>query len=154
MQTNNRRTRLASMLVLASALVLTSSTSDAAPVEAEPDPAANMGDDDTYKLSVSNGSAKVGETGTITVTVKAAEGYKCNGEYPNKVKNLVATNGGRLAAESVAGRIDGKTLTFAIQVTPTKRGDSKVSGEARFSVCNATGCAMKKVAINAKVTGT
>ena len=156
MQSNNRRTRLASMLVLASALMLSSSSSSAAanPIagEPEPEPAANLSD--PYTLSVDNGEAKVGESGTITVTIKAAEGFKCNTEYPNKVKDLAATNKAELASTSVAGRFEGKDLVFEIQATPKKRGAAKVTGEVRFSVCDATSCQMKKVPLAATITGT
>ena len=154
MQSNNRRTRLASMLVLASALVLSSSSAAANPIagEPEPEPAANLSD--PYTLSVDNGAAKVGESGTITVTIKAAEGFKCNTEYPNKVKGLAATNKAELASTSVAGRFEGKNLVFEIQATPKKRGAAKVTGEVRFSVCDATSCQMKKVPLAATITGT
>jgi hypothetical protein len=106
-----------------------------------------------YSLNVSNGSAKVGASTTITVTVKANAGFKCNAEYPHKVKGLSAADGVDLGAKKVMGSISGKKITFSVPVTPTKAGTHAVTGQVRFSVCNDKSCHIKKLPLSASVTG-
>ncbi|EDM80582.1 hypothetical protein PPSIR1_36854 [Plesiocystis pacifica SIR-1] len=119
----------------------------------EPTTAATVGDD-SYSVKVDNARSKVNKSGTITVTVTAAEGYKANDAYPNKIKDLAVDGKAKLEAETVAGRVTDKhTIVYEVKVTPKKAGDHKVSGEIKFSVCNADSCTMKKVPLKATATG-
>jgi hypothetical protein len=112
------------------------------------------GDKPAFTIDVSNAKAKVGESATIKVSVKAAPGFKCNDKYKHKIKKLKADGGAKLAADKVMGTVKGKKVHFEVAVTPTKKGKAKVSGQIRFSVCNDSQCVIKKVPLNATVTGT
>ena len=60
----------------------------------------------------------------------------------------------KLDAETVAGKVTDKhTIVYKVKVTPKKAGDHRVTGEIKFSVCNADSCTMKKVPLQAKATG-
>ena len=142
--------RCASVLALAAAVTFATDSS-AAPAD-EASPAATMGDS-SYDVNVKNGKAKVGETATITVTVTAGEGYKANKEFPSKIKDLAVDGAAELAATSVAGQVRDNTINFTVKATPQRAGRHKVTGEIKFSVCTAESCTIKKVALNAAVTG-
>lgn len=116
-----------------------------------PAPAAG---DSPFSLSVSNGKAKVGEAGSINVTMTAGEGFKANVEYPNKIKKLKVAGDADLAATTVPGAANGKTIVWSVAVTPKAAGTHSVTGEIRFSVCNDTACHIKKVPLDATITGT
>ena len=107
----------------------------------------------SFSVSVGNATAKVGEQGAISVTVTAAEGFKCNDGYPHRVKKL-AGDGVKFGADSVAGAVSGKSIRFSVPVTPTAAGSHAVTGQVKFSVCNDKSCHIKKVPLNATVTGT
>ena len=144
--------RCATVLALAAAVTF-ATDSNAAPSDgADASPAATMGDD-SFDLSVKNATAKVGEAGVIVVTVTAGEGYKANKEYPSKVKDLAVAGAAELAATSVSGKVRDNTIVFNVEVTPKAAGRHKVTGEVKFSVCNAESCSIKKVALDATVTG-
>lgn len=146
----------ASLVVLAAA-ALTPAVSAASRPEG-PAPFDGSGpeplDDDAsaFDLSVSHGKANVGEEATILVTIKARDGFKCNDQYPHKVKKLKGSDGVTVP-EIVAGTLKGKTILFSIPATPTALGEHTVTGEIRFSVCNEEACLIKKVPLSAKVTG-
>ena len=106
-----------------------------------------------FHLSVANGKAKVGEAGTITVTVTAGQGHKANGEYPNKIKNLSVAGSAELAATTVSGRVSGGSITYSVGITPTAAGTHNVTGEIRFSVCSDTACHIEKLPLDATITG-
>jgi hypothetical protein len=106
----------------------------------------------SYSISVSNAKAKVGSQATITVTVKAGDGFKCNAEYQHKIKDI--SGGSAVTAPStVAGSVQGKAIVYSIPVTPNETGDHAVSGEIRFSVCNDSECQRQSVPLSAQVTG-
>lgn len=107
---------------------------------------------ESFSLSVSNAKAKVGEKATITVTVKASGGFKCNPDYPHKIKDISGSN--VEVPSKVNGAVNGKSISYTIPATPTASGAHAVTGEIRFSVCNDTECQMKKVPLSATVTGT
>ena len=109
--------------------------------------------DSEYEIDVANGRAAVGESGTITVTVTAGEGFKANKEYPNKVKDL-ASSGATRRSTSVKGTVSGNKISYSISATPNSAGTHEVSGEVRFSVCNESSCHIKKVPLSATITGT
>ena len=52
------------------------------------------------------------------------------------------------------GSIEGKKVVFKVPATATKKGTFKVTGQIRFSVCNDSQCVIKKVPLNATITGT
>lgn len=110
-------------------------------------------DEASFSLSVGNAKAKVGQATTISVSVTAAKGFKCNEQYPHKIKDLTADEGAELGATKVDGSVAGDKIVFSIPVTPKAAGTHKVNGEARFSVCNDSQCVIKKVPISASVTG-
>ncbi len=105
-----------------------------------------------FSLSVGNAKAKVGEQTTLSVTIKASGGFKGNEAYPNKIKGIAGSN--ITAPEKVAGSVSGKSITFAIPVTPTASGAHKLTGKIKFGICNDTQCLMKSATLNATVTGT
>jgi len=144
--------RCASVLALAAAVTFATDSSAAPADAADPSPAATMGDS-SFDVAVKNGKAKVGETATITVTVTAGDGYKANKEYPSKIKNLEAAGAAELAATSVSGAVRDNNIVFSVEVTPKRKGRHAVTGELRFSVCNAESCSIKKVPLDASVTG-
>ena len=119
----------------------------------QPVAAAKTDTDNPFTVGVSNGKAKVGTAGTITVRVTAGKGHKPNAEYPNKVKKLSAAEGATLGSKAVRGTIAGKSIVFSIPITPNKAGSHAVTGQVRFSVCNDKQCYIKKVALNATITG-
>ncbi len=106
-----------------------------------------------FSLSVSNGKAKIGEAGAITVTVTAGKGHKANAEYPHKIKKIKAGAGAEVGASTVPGSVSGKSIRYSVPVTPTAKGSHAVTGQIRFSVCNDTACHIKKVPLNATITG-
>lgn len=106
-----------------------------------------------FSLSVTNGKAKVGEAGTITVTVTAGKGHKANGEYPNKIKDLTVAGNAELAATTVRGSVSGKSIIYSVGVTPKAAGTHSVTGQIRFSICNETSCHIKKLPLDATITG-
>lgn len=146
--------RFAGLFALTAALVLAAGASQAAPGDV-PEPASTMTEDSEFTIKVENGKAKVGDAATISVTVTAAEGFKMNQDYPSKIKDI---DGGRAVAvdsDSVRGKVDGKKyVRYQIEATPKKRGTHKLSGEIRFSVCNEESCHIKKVPLDATITGT
>ncbi len=151
MKTNATRRplrQLGGLLCLAAALTISSSATAAD----QPTPATNV-DEDSFTIKVTNARASVGEAATIKVTVEAANGYHANDAYPNKIKDITATAGAKVSKDTVPGRVDGTSVSYSVEVTPTKAGKAKVSGEIRFSVCNADSCQMKKIALDATVTG-
>jgi len=107
----------------------------------------------SFSVSVGNASAKVGEQAAITITVTAGSGFKCNDGYPHRVKKL-AGDGVEFGSKSVPGAVSGKSIRFSVPVTPTAAGAHAVTGQVKFSVCNDKSCHIKKVPLNATVTGT
>ena len=127
---------------------------DVAATTQQPAFAAKANKDNPFTLSVSNGKAAVGKSGTISVRITAGEGHKPNAEYPNKIKKLSTDDGATLGSTSVRGSVSGKSIVFSIPVTPNKAGKHTVKGQVRFSVCNDQQCYIKKVPLNATITGT
>ncbi|MEM9874334.1 MAG: hypothetical protein AAF928_05540 [Myxococcota bacterium] len=121
-------------------------------VAAEPRGATELGAG-TFDISVGNAQATVGEAATISVTVTAKGGFKCNDAYPHRVKKLAGT-GVTFPQPSVTGAVSGKSIQFSIPVTPTEAGAHAVTGQVKFSVCNDESCHIKKVPLQATVTGT
>lgn len=116
--------------------------------------AAKADADNPFTVSVSNGKAAVGKSGTISVRITAGEGHKPNEAYPNKIKKLSVGDGATLGSTVVRGAVSGKSIVFSIPVTPNKAGSHSVTGQVRFSVCNDKQCYIKKVPLNATITGT
>lgn len=147
--------RVATVLGMAAigGLAVSASASDAPRVQ-QTDGISIQADElsDNFTVSVSNAKAKVGEKGTITVTVKASGGFKCNPKYPHKIKDISGSNVD--APSKVSGAVNGKSISYSIPATPTAAGSHAVTGEIRFSVCNDQECQMKKVPLSATVTGT
>jgi hypothetical protein len=124
--------------------------SDGFSIQADQDQAEELAS--SFSVSVSNAKVAVGKQGTITVTVKAGDGFKCNAEYQHKIKDI--DGGSKVTAPgSVPGSINGKSIVFSIPVTPNEKGQHPVSGEVRFSVCNETECQRQSVPLSASVTG-
>ena len=107
-----------------------------------------------YSVTTARASAKVGAVTTIVVTVTAGSGFKPNTEYPNKVKNLAASDAVALPGGNVKGSISGGKIVFSIPVTPKAAGAHTVTGTARFSVCNDKECLLESAPIRGTVTGT
>jgi len=138
-------------LTLGALLALASTTSaDVAMVD---DATALADQADSFKVSTSNASAAVGQQGTISVVVTALGVYKPNEKYPHKVKKL-AGDGVSFGAKSVGGSVSGSSISYQIPVTPDSAGQHAVTGQIRFSVCNAEQCLIKKLPLTATVTGT
>lgn len=110
--------------------------------------------DDPYSVSVGSASAKVGEATSISITVTVKGGYKCNDQYPHKIKKLSAGDGAKLHAEKVRGQCSDGSVTFSIPVTPTAQGSHALTGQIRFSICNKSQCLIKTAPLDATVTGT
>ena len=84
------------------AFALLAATSGAADTNA---PIELAGDKPAFTIEVSNAKAKLGESATIKVSVKAAPGFKCNDKYKHKIKKLKADRGAKLAANKVMGTV-------------------------------------------------
>ena len=138
-------TALVAMLGATASVAASPSSHDAAPLGSKAG---------AFSLSVSNAKAAVGESATVTVRVTAGEGFKPNAEYPHKIKKLSADGAVKLAGKSAPGSVSGKSIVYRVQVTPTKAGAHTVTGQIRFSVCNSESCVIKKLPLNATVTGT
>lgn len=123
----------------------------AAAASAEPIGAAA---DLSFTLKASAGAAKVGEPAAVQVVVTAADGFKANAEYPNKIKDLAVNGAAALAAAEVEGAATEKAIVYSIAVTPRAAGTHAITGEVRFSVCNDKSCFIKKVPLATSVTGT
>jgi hypothetical protein len=137
------------LLALAAVALAPMSQSQAA--QSAQDGAMELTDAAPFSIAVSEAKAKVGEKATILVTVTANKGFKCNDQYPHKIKKISGANVD--VPNSVKGSISDKQIVFSIPATPKSAGAHAVTGEIRFSVCNDSACHIKKVALNAKVTG-
>jgi len=139
------------MLILAATLGIAAGATFASTSQAEE--AVSLADKAPFSISVKNGAAKVGQQGAVVVTVTAASGFKCNDKYPNKIRKLSVSGDAELAATTVRGSIAGKSIIFNVGVTPKAKGSHAVTGQIRFSICNDSTCHIKKVPLNAKITG-
>ena len=110
--------------------------------------------DAPYSISVENGTAKVGETARIKVTITAAEGWRADFRYPHKIENLSAAGGAELAFKSVrASSAAGRSIVFVVSVKATEFGVHKVTGDILFSVSDGKKKLTEKVPLAATVTG-
>ena len=106
-----------------------------------------------YRVTVTNAMVNVGAEGSVRVKVDAGDGFKCNASYPHKIVDIAAE--GVEAPKTVTGNVspDGRVIAYAVPVRPTQEGVHTVAGEIRFQVCNDSGCFLKKVPLQATVTG-
>ena len=72
----------------------------------------------------------------------------------NSAQRMLLRTSISLGAKLVRGSVSGKSISFSVPVTPNAKGKHTVTGQIRFSVCNDTACHIKKVALNATITGT
>jgi hypothetical protein len=110
--------------------------------------------DDAFGIKVTNGKARLGQEGTVMVTVSAKAGYHCNEKYPHKIKDLSVSAGAELPSKDVPGVIQDNQVVFKVPVKVVKTGVHTVAGQIRFSVCNASQCLIKKVPLSASVKST
>jgi hypothetical protein len=125
----------------------------AVPAAADVPDAIALGDEakEPFAVAVKNASAKVGADAHIEVEVSALSGFKCNEEYPHKIKKIVAAEGASVGSDSVKGSIDGKKIVFRIPVKASRAGTHAVTGQIRFSVCDDSQCVIKKIDLNASI---
>ena len=95
----------------------------------------------------------VGKKATVTVTIKANEGFKINKSYPAKLK-LDETRGVSfdklvLRRSDAALKDKGHTLVFSVGYVQNRKGSAELKGKLKFSVCSASRCMMERKTIQA-----
>lgn len=110
--------------------------------------------DKPFSVSVEDAKAKVGETGKIVVTVKAAEGWRINYRYAHRLDNLAAAGGADVAQKSVgASKVSGTSISFIVSVKATEAGVHKVTGDILFGIGKGDKKLTEKVPLQATLTG-
>lgn len=99
---------------------------------------------------------KVGQPGSVQVVLVPKNGFKCNAEYPYKLKLNdppagVSYPNAIVRKESMS--VSPKQSTMNVPFTPTAAGDARISGKFYFSVCTADQCLIdsRDVAVNVKI---
>ncbi|MFH1452478.1 MAG: hypothetical protein ABIH00_00680 [Armatimonadota bacterium] len=134
------------LILLVSAVILSSIILPAAGIEAE-----------TYSiLTDAPAGLKPGQSGDITVKIKAKQGFKINNAYPIKLKMSAPPDGiqyKKLTLKREDGMLeaDGKIFVFKVPVTAVQAGTFRVKGELKFSVCNDSRCVIEKKTITANM---
>ncbi|MFT7624347.1 MAG: hypothetical protein ACI9WU_003534 [Myxococcota bacterium] len=116
--------------------------------------AATATADDLYSTKV-DGKLKVGEQGTVTLTITPGKGFKWNKDYPAK---LTLENGekvelSKLQYKKVKGEITGddKAGKIAISGKGKSAGQATIKGQIKFSVCSPETCKLLKEDISIAV---
>jgi len=110
--------------------------------------AASTSSDPSYKLSVdAPKTAAAGKESTVRVSVRPAQGWKVNQDFPTKL-TVEALEGVAVAkAEQTASdaeKLDLHELTFAVKFTPAAAGQKKFAASLKFAVCTDSTCDPKK----------
>lgn len=106
-----------------------------------------------FTLTLENPRVDVGSIGVVLVSIRPAAGLRCNSEYPHQIQRLAASEGAELTQNSVRGGVQDGAIVFEVGVKPRRRGRHAVTGLIRFSVCSDNVCHIKKVPLEATVTG-
>jgi hypothetical protein len=109
----------------------------------------------TYSLQTS-GRLRVGQTGVLRVTVRAAPGYQWEADYPAA---LFLKNGDRVRFEqldyrSTRGEIRGEPGQglVVIRATGLRAGIETVPVQFRFAICDEQGCTLHRETLSLIVT--
>jgi len=154
----NRHSRLTAgvLAAFAAAALLVSpavaDTFDSVPLEGVEVPLESV-EAESYTLTVSDPSGKVGEELSVIVTVKAKGAFKVNKEYPHKV-SVEPTDGLELPKPKLKkadAKLEEKTLTFTIPAKATRAGSFELAGVLKFSVCSSDACQLEKKDIKSKI---
>jgi hypothetical protein len=93
----------------------------------------------------SSGRYAVGKAGTVRAVLVAKGEFKCNPNYPYKVKMAAPPSGMSYPQPIVRGvsRTD-KRAVITVPILPTSAGPKTVRGTFYFSVCTDEQCQIKK----------
>jgi len=93
----------------------------------------------------------VGGQARADVSLEARNGYHVNQEYPIELR-LQAPAGVDLAkarlARADASAFDEARAVFPVVFTPREAGRKEITGELRFSVCDAQNCLLERRPVN------
>ncbi len=103
--------------------------------------------DETFEVTLSaTGPYEVGKPGKAEVRLLARGAFKCNDEYPYKLK-LDKSDGLEFPAQIVgkdAVVLETKQAVMSVPFTPKVKGSQVLSGEFSFSVCTDEKCLIEK----------
>ena len=101
----------------------------------------------------STGRYVVGKPGSVQAVLTAKGEYKCNENYPYKVKLAAAPEGVSYPDTTARGVSKGKErTTVTVPFTASSAGDKTISGTFFFSVCNESTCKIDKRPVSVTVT--
>jgi len=101
----------------------------------------------------STGRYVVGKPGSVQAVLTAKGEYKCNENYPYKVKLAAAPDGVTYPDTTARGVAKGKErTTVTVPFTASSAGDKTISGTFFFSVCNESTCKIDKRQLSVTVT--
>ena len=100
----------------------------------------------------SAGKYAVGKPGVVTAVLVAKGEWKCNDNYPYKVKLNAPPAGVSFASNIARGASVSKArTTVSVPFTPSEAGTKTISGKFFFSVCNESTCKIQKAPLSVTV---
>jgi hypothetical protein len=95
--------------------------------------------DPSYKLELSNVTAKVGEHAVLTARMRMQDGLRFLPSYNSRIIKLSALDESvKFDREVVRGRVEDDSLVFNIGLTPTKAGQHPINGLFRVGYARDT----------------
>jgi hypothetical protein len=104
--------------------------------------AASAEEGPPIRMEIQEAVARVGEPTQVLAKLTIGEGYRFIEPPPrgNRVIELSSADGGVAFARRVfRGRLDGDSVLFRLEVTPTKPGPHPINGVVRVSYVTETG---------------
>lgn len=110
--------------------------------------------DERYALEFDTPEAAVGKEGKVTVRVVPKEPWHMNLDYPTSLE-VNAPDGFALAKakqkKGDAKKLDENSCEFDVAFTPDKAGESTLTGQFKFAVCQDEACSPVTESVELKV---
>lgn len=103
-----------------------------------------------YTIDVGSAKGTVGKAIKVKVALNPVKPWHTNTDFPTKL--VLKAPGAVKVAKAKLGKGDAsvlseKKIVFTVQVTPTKAGKHKVTGDFKFAICKANSCVPAKATI-------
>lgn len=100
-----------------------------------------------YTIDVGSAKGAVGKAIKVNVELNPVKPWHTNTEFPTKL--VLKAPGAVKVAKAKLGKGDATVLSeqkivFAVEVTPTKAGKHKITGDFKFAICKANSCSPAK----------
>jgi hypothetical protein len=111
---------------------------------------------ETYLAEITaRGPYKVGQQGSVTVSLTAKAGFHINDQYPYRFKTEPPTEGvsyPKPVLERADAQLEEKTAVFELPLVARRSGQFMVGGVLNLSVCSATSCVVHKERLDVTIT--